>query len=384
MALENTGLDRSVRKNRWIRISTIPSQTDKASLKYLYIGDNTTIAHHLSNQFQSGDAAVDFAEAIQRFLGVGVGTRGNLYDVVFIDLPYQKSELKSFFSFLKRYRLLGMVLIYNGVGLSRTCIKYIKKLRMVDDIRDIYAKAVNYTATISFLQRCKRAHKLRHLRALKNQARRFSVIRCMSYLLKRALDIIIAIAALIILFPVLVIIAIIIKMESKGPVFYSSPRAGKGYKIFKFHKFRTMLANAEQEIQKLSHLNQYADNNGQAVFYKIQNDPRVTRFGKFLRNTSLDEIPQFINVLNGDMSLVGNRPLPLYEAAALTTNDCVERFTATAGITGLWQVKKRGKAEMSDHERISLDITYARKENLFYDLWIMLCTPVALMQKSDV
>lgn len=255
---------------------------------------------------------------------------------------------------------------------------------MVDDIRDIYAKAVNYTATISFLQRCKRAHKLRHLRALKNQARRFSVIRCMSYLLKRALDIIIAIAALIILFPVLVIIAIIIKMESKGPVFYSSPRAGKGYKIFKFHKFRTMLANAEQEIQKLSHLNQYADNNGQAVFYKIQNDPRVTRFGKFLRNTSLDEIPQFINVLNGDMSLVGNRPLPLYEAAALTTNDCVERFTATAGITGLWQVKKRGKAEMSDHERISLDITYARKENLFYDLWIMLCTPVALMQKSDV
>jgi lipopolysaccharide/colanic/teichoic acid biosynthesis glycosyltransferase len=145
-----------------------------------------------------------------------------------------------------------------------------------------------------------------------------------------------------------------------------------------------MVENADREIAQLAHLNQYGDTGCQPIFYKIQNDPRVTRFGKFLRNSSLDELPQLFNVLKGDMSLVGNRPLPLYEAAALTTNECVERFNATAGITGLWQVKKRGKAEMSVDERIKLDITYARKENLVYDLWIMLCTPAALLQKSSV
>jgi lipopolysaccharide/colanic/teichoic acid biosynthesis glycosyltransferase len=145
-----------------------------------------------------------------------------------------------------------------------------------------------------------------------------------------------------------------------------------------------MVVNADKEIGQLAHLNQYGDNNCQPIFYKIQNDPRVTPFGKFLRNSSLDEIPQLFNVLKGDMSLVGNRPLPLYEACALTTNECVERFNATAGITGLWQVKKRGKAEMSADERIQLDITYARNENLVYDLWIMLSTPAALLQKSSV
>ncbi|GAC1484709.1 MAG: hypothetical protein NVS1B13_10430 [Flavisolibacter sp.] len=103
-----------------------------------------------------------------------------------------------------------------------------------------------------------------------------------------------------------------------------------------------------------------------------------------MRNTSLDELPQLFNVLKGDMSLVGNRPLPLYEAATLTTNEFVERFMAPAGITGLWQIKKRGRDEMSIDERISLDISYARKSNIIYDFWIMFNTPKALLQKSNV
>src|SRR5437764_11787437 len=144
---------------------------------------------------------------------------------------------------------------------------------------------------------------------------------------------------LILLAPVFLLIALAIKIESRGPVFYNSKRAGKGYKIFRFHKFRTMEVNADKKIEMLHHLNQYeAEANG-AKFFKISNDPRITKVGKFLRNTSLDELPQLINVLKGDMSLVGNRPLPLYEAATLTTNEFVERFMAPAGITGLWQIK---------------------------------------------
>jgi len=145
-----------------------------------------------------------------------------------------------------------------------------------------------------------------------------------------------------------------------------------------------MVVNADKKIESLAHLNQYNDQTVGARFFKISNDPRITKVGKFLRNTSLDELPQLFNVLKGDMSLVGNRPLPLYEAATLTTNEFVERFMAPAGMTGLWQIKKRGKTEMSTDERIELDISYARKANLFYDFWIMAKTPAAILQKNDV
>ena len=131
-------------------------------------------------------------------------------------------------------------------------------------------------------------------------------------------------------------------------------------------------------------MNQYNANEIAPIFFKISNDPRITRVGSFLRNTSLDELPQLINVLLGDMSLVGNRPLPLYEAASLTTDQYAQRFLAPAGITGLWQIKKRGKENMSAEERINLDIDYANNNSFVYDLWIMVNTPSALMQKEKV
>ena len=131
--------------------------------------------------------------------------------------------------------------------------------------------------------------------------------------LKRLIDIIFSAIALIILSPIFIVIAICVKLESKGPVFYKSLRAGKGYKVFTFFKFRTMVVNAEDMVKDLKHLNEYKDYKG-SYFFKIKDDPRVTKVGQFLRKTSLDELPQLINVLKGDMSLVGNRPLPLYEA----------------------------------------------------------------------
>ncbi len=118
-------------------------------------------------------------------------------------------------------------------------------------------------------------------------------------------------------------------------------------------------------------------------FFKINNDPRVTRVGVSSGIQVWMNYHNLMNVLLGDMSLVGNRPLPLYEAATLTTDQCAQRFLAPAGITGLWQIKKRGREDMSAEERINLDIDYANKYNFMYDLWIMANTPSALIQKSS-
>ncbi len=203
--------------------------------------------------------------------------------------------------------------------------------------------------------------------------------------LKRAFDILVSATALLILSPVCLLIAAIIKLESKGPVFYISKRAGSGYKIFDFYKFRSMRSGSDTELQKLAHLNQYSkESNKGGVFFKIKDDPRITRFGQFIRNTSLDEIPQLVNVLIGDMSLVGNRPLPLYEAEKLTKDQIAWRFLAPAGITGLWQITKRGKDKMSEDERIALDMEYAMKNSFWLDMKILLSTIPALLQKEKV
>jgi lipopolysaccharide/colanic/teichoic acid biosynthesis glycosyltransferase len=201
--------------------------------------------------------------------------------------------------------------------------------------------------------------------------------------MKRAFDILVSATALFFLLPVCLLIALIIKLESKGPIFYISKRAGTGYKIFNFYKFRSMRTGSDAELQKLAHLNQYGKNNG-SVFFKIKDDPRITPFGAFIRKTSLDEIPQLFNVLTGDMSLVGNRPLPLYEAEKLTKDQIAWRFLAPAGITGLWQITKRGKDNMSEDERIALDMEYAMKNSFWLDMKILFSTIPALLQKEKV
>jgi len=250
------------------------------------------------------------------------------------------------------------------------------------------------------------------------------------YLLKRSFDILAAGSALLLLSPLLLLVVLLIKLESRGGATYTSRRVGTNYKIFRLFKFRTMYQNADQKIKQLKHLNQYGsasfkqenealsntcseciiraqgcqhqlwkDNgevvcekieatrnsrNAKPVFMKFERDPRVTKVGRFLRKTSIDEIPQLINVLRGDMSLVGNRPLPLYEAEKLTKDHTVLRFQAPAGITGLWQVTKRGKADMSVEERIALDNEYAIKHSFWMDMKIILKTFPALLQTEKV
>jgi len=201
--------------------------------------------------------------------------------------------------------------------------------------------------------------------------------------MKRTVDIIISFLALVILSPLFLLIAILIKLESRGPVFYVSKRAGTGYHIFDFYKFRSMYVGAEKDISNLMHLNQYVPKGKNPAFVKIKNDKRITKVGRFLRSTSLDELPQFINVLKGDMSLVGNRPLPLYEAEQLTKDQLAKRFLAPAGITGLWQISKNKIDQLSEDERMDLDIAYAENSSFWFDLKIIFKTFPALVQKES-
>jgi len=376
-----TTLTTEFNRDEWLKVIDLPPAAEKSSFKFLYIGQNEEATQILFNSFQQGAIAKDFIRArqvIDRFIATGERSP----DVIFIDQPLQKVELAQFYSFLQKKNILyKTLLVCTAKQFQKSNMALLHQYKYIDDVFDI-AEGVNYSNKIAFLRRSKIQNT--QFRAHRMNFESKATLKNGSDGIKRLLDVIIASLIILILLPVFLLIALAIKLESKGPVIYASLRAGKGFKVFKFYKFRTMEANADKKVQALAHLNQYSADGRVPVFFKITNDPRITKVGKFLRNTSLDELPQLFNVLKGDMSLVGNRPLPLYEATNLVTNDFVERFSAPAGMTGLWQIKKRGKADMSTEERIKLDISYARRSNILFDFLIIANTTKALLQKSDV
>ncbi|PZR30069.1 MAG: hypothetical protein DI535_00790 [Citrobacter freundii] len=204
-------------------------------------------------------------------------------------------------------------------------------------------------------------------------------------LFRRFGDIFLALVAIFFLLPVLIVISIAIKIDSRGPILYRSVRVGFAYKKLILFKFRTMAINADNRISELAHLNQYTSQSGQAVFFKVSNDPRVTRVGRILRQTSLDMLPALFNVLRGDLSLVGNEALPTYMASMLVDDKYSQRFLAPAGVTGPWQVAMKDKKEddeLSVEQRLNLEINYARKNNFLLDLLIIAGNLSSLIRRS--
>ncbi len=183
---------------------------------------------------------------------------------------------------------------------------------------------------------------------------------------KRLMDIVFSVAVFVLFFPVVVAIAIAIRLDSKGPIIYTSERIGQKGRVFKCIKFRTMVRDAETRRAEIMHMNER-----DGVLFKISNDPRITRVGRFLRKYSLDELPQFFNVLKGDMSVVGPRP-PIASEVREYKLSHLRRLDVMPGITGLWQVQ--GRQDPSFDSYISLDVTYIENWSVWLDIKIILRT----------
>ncbi|MBJ6360265.1 sugar transferase [Paenibacillus sp. GCM10012307] len=193
---------------------------------------------------------------------------------------------------------------------------------------------------------------------------------------KRTLDIAGAAVGLIVLSPVLLVISILIKLDDyKGAVLFHQIRVGINGREFKMYKFRSMVRDAEQLLDRLKDQNEI-----EGAMFKMKNDPRVTRIGRFIRKTSIDELPQLVNVLKGEMSLVGPRPALPKEVAEYSSYH-KQRLLVTPGCTGLWQVS--GRSSLSFEEMIELDLKYIQKRSIFFDLWIILRTVRVLFGSKD-
>jgi exopolysaccharide biosynthesis polyprenyl glycosylphosphotransferase len=188
----------------------------------------------------------------------------------------------------------------------------------------------------------------------------------MQLVFKRVFDTILSAFALVLFSPILLLIAIAVKLDSPGPVFYFSERIGKKGRVFRCIKFRTMVLDADKRLAEMKHLNERED-----ILFKISDDPRITKLGRTLRKYSLDELPQFFNVLRGDMSIVGPRP-PIGSEVREYKLSHLRRLDVTPGITGLWQVQARQDPSFDSY--ISLDVTYIENWSIWLDFQIILRT----------
>lgn len=389
-------------------------------LYYIYIGNNRIIIDHLSKVTGGMFVAVSSSQKAAKVID-GIRERYNI-SILYEQTDVQEADCIEITYLRKRYPRVYITLITEALE---------------PEHRKSYLQAgVNNTLpphaeenSIQHMNAYLKARKESKLKEFSETHRKvLNTFRLPMW--KRTFDILFAGTAVIILSPILIGTAIAIRMESKGKVIYKSQRVGSNYQIFDFLKFRSMYTNADKRLKELNALNQYqieevessdegpeirfddltgtpdeeetllisddfvvseqdflkqkekAKNN---TFVKLENDPRVTRVGRFIRKYSIDELPQLFNILKGDMSIVGNRPLPLYEAEQLTSDAYIDRFMAPAGLTGLWQVEKRGGAgKLSAEERKQLDIKYARDFSFWLDMKIIFKTLTAFVQKENV
>ena len=389
-------------------------------LYYIYIGNNRIIIDHLSKVTGGMFVAVSSSQKAAKVID-GIRERYNI-SILYEQTDVREADCIEITYLRKRYPRVYITLITEALE---------------PEHRKSYLQAgVNNTLpphaeenSIQHMNAYLKARKESKLKEFSETHRKvLNTFRLPMW--KRTFDILFAGTAVIILSPILIGTAIAIRMESKGKVIYKSQRVGSNYQIFDFLKFRSMYTNADKRLKELNALNQYqieevessdegpeirfddltgtpdeeetllisddfvvseqdflkqkekAKNN---TFVKLENDPRVTRVGRFIRKYSIDELPQLFNILKGDMSIVGNRPLPLYEAEQLTSDAYIDRIMAPAGLTGLWQVEKRGGAgKLSAEERKQLDIKYARDFSFWLDMKIIFKTLTAFVQKENV
>jgi lipopolysaccharide/colanic/teichoic acid biosynthesis glycosyltransferase len=319
----------------------------------------------------------------------------NEHFIVFFEQGEQSDDINAITYLKKKNKHVYIILLTNELT-PEGRVLYQKS--GINDTLDSKASITEFNKKIQFISD-------RESMLFDDQQPKYRMLRFKIPIWKRIFDVFFAIFALIITSPIFILTAIAIRLESKGPVIFKSKRVGANYTIFNFLKFRSMYQDAEERLKEVAKEagNQYAEMSKKAdapqkipnglgmeadmmmsigddtdmmisddevmlvgddfvisendfskekkeeidnAFIKIENDPRVTKVGRFIRKFSIDELPQLFNILKGDMSAVGNRPLPLYEAEKLTIDTSIDRFMAPAGLTGLWQVEERGKGGM--------------------------------------
>ena len=351
---------------------------------------------------------------INNILSETIRKRKEDYCFVFIQRKNKLSDLKIISHLTKSYSSVYIILV--GVPLS---IEE-KKEYLTAGTDSIISEKRNDTELIRILD-----FAIKYNERINSTSLRSKELESFKMpLWKRTFDIACSLAAIIILSPLLILTWLAIRLESKGDAVYRSKRVGSNYQIFDFYKFRSMYSDADKRLAEFKKLNQYAQEElteqesktsstrlhkadvvlfaddaitsekeyiaakkqeRSNAFVKFENDPRITKIGKIIRKYSIDELPQLFNILKGDMSVVGNRPLPLYEAELLTSDEYIHRFMAPAGLTGLWQVEKRGEAgKLSAEERKMLDIRYANEFSFLMDVKIIFKTFTAFIQKENV
>ena len=234
-----------------------------------------------------------------------------------------------------------------------------------------YPQNGNYTRDLNELLKNQTDRMSNQTHSIRKMKVWYATVR-VSTILKRFFDITISLAGLVLLMPLFVLVAVLIKLTSPGPIFFVQYRVGRYGRHFRFFKFRSMYVDAEKRKKALLASNQ----SGDGVIFKMKNDPRITPIGKILRKTSFDEMPQLVNVLCGDMSLVGPRP-PLPSEVAQYTLEDRKRLNVKPGLTCLWQIQ--GRSDIPFKKQVKLDLEYIQSSTLRQDLLILLKTIPAII-----
>ena len=380
----------------------------------IYFGSDIAYADWIRDTINQEVVVCSNFLQINNILSESIRKRKEDHCFVFIQRKNKLSDLKTISHLTKSYSSVYIILV--GVPLS---IEE-KKEYLTAGTDSIISEKRNDTELIRILD-----FAIKYNERINSTSLRSKELESFKMLLwKRTFDIACSLAAIIILSPLLILTWLAIRLESKGDAVYRSKRVGSNYQIFDFYKFRSMYSDADKRLADFKKLNQYAQEElteqesktsssrlhkadvvlfaddaitsekeyiaakkqeRSNAFVKFENDPRITKIGKIIRKYSIDELPQLFNILKGDMSVVGNRPLPLYEAELLTSDEYIHRFMAPAGLTGLWQVEKRGEAgKLSAEERKMLDIRYANEFSFLMDVKIIFKTFTAFIQKENV
>lgn len=380
----------------------------------IYFGDNFSFVGWLQKTINSRIIVCSNSLQINNALSEAFRKRKEEDCYVFFQHKNKNTDLKIISQLNKHYPSIYIVLISKALSIEE------KKEYLIAGTDSLISDEKNEKEVLQIL-----AFAATYKDKINNASLRSKDLKIFKLpLWKRIFDILSSVAAILILSPFLILTWIAIRIESKGAPVYKSKRVGSNYQIFDFYKFRSMYTDADKRLAEFKKLNQYAFDCNEGdddvavatkfqkadvvlfsddsitsekvyiagrrqersnAFVKFENDPRITKMGRIIRKYSIDELPQLFNILKGDMSVVGNRPLPLYEAELLTSDEYIQRFMAPAGLTGLWQVEKRGESgKLSAEERKMLDIEYANKFSFLMDLKIIFKTFTAFIQKENV